>query len=120
MMQWLMQPLTFDIFEMSYEETVAYFKCLENLEKIRCTNGTNPSSLPVDDKKSVTSSVGKPSKNHMGSNIRCHYCDKDNHNTADCRAIAKFKQDKNNKACFEAKAGPRKKSLAFLCFFQRN
>jgi hypothetical protein len=30
----------------------------------------------------------------------------------DCRAIAKFKQQK--KACFEAKAGPGKKSLAFL------
>jgi hypothetical protein len=37
------------------------------LEKIRHTNGPNPSSLPVDDKKrvSVTSSVGKPSKNHI-------------------------------------------------------
>jgi hypothetical protein len=48
-----------DIFEMSYEESVSYFKRLENLEKIRCTNGPNPSSLPVDDKKrvSVTSSV---------------------------------------------------------------
>jgi hypothetical protein len=42
----------------------------------------------------------------------CHYCDKNNHNTADCRAIAKFKQQK--KGCFEAKAGPREKSLAFL------
>jgi hypothetical protein len=42
----------------------------------------------------------------------CNYCDKNNHNTADCRAIAKFKQQK--KACFEAKAGPGKKSLAFL------
>jgi hypothetical protein len=31
---------------------------------------------------------------------------------ADCRTIAKFKQQK--KACFEAKAGPGKKSLAFL------
>jgi hypothetical protein len=47
-----------------------------------------------------------------------HYCDKNNHNTADCRAIAKFKQQKNNKACFEAKAGPGKKSLAFLCLFE--
>jgi hypothetical protein len=42
----------------------------------------------------------------------CHYCDKNNHNTADCRAIAKFKQQK--KAHFGAKAGPGKKSLAFL------
>jgi hypothetical protein len=37
-----------DIFEMSYEESVCYFKRLENLEKIRHTNGPNPSSLPVD------------------------------------------------------------------------
>jgi hypothetical protein len=44
----------------------------------------------------------------------CHYCDKNNLNTSDCRAIAKFKQQKNNKACFEAKAGPGKKSLALL------
>jgi hypothetical protein len=42
----------------------------------------------------------------------CHYCDKNNHHMTDCRAIAKFKQQK--KACFQAKSGPRKKSLAFL------
>jgi hypothetical protein len=35
-----------------------------------------------------------------------------NHNTADCRAITKFKQQK--KAHFGAKPGPGKKSLAFL------
>jgi hypothetical protein len=35
---------------------------------------------------------------------------------ADCRAIAKFKQQK--KACFEAKAEPGKKSLAFLFLFK--
>jgi hypothetical protein len=48
----------------------------------------------------------------------CHYCDKNknNHITANCRAIAKFKQQK--KACFEAKAGPGKKSLAFLFLFE--
>jgi hypothetical protein len=46
----------------------------------------------------------------------CHYCDKNNHNTADCRAIAKFK--KQNKGCFEAKAGPGKKSLTFLVLFE--
>jgi hypothetical protein len=105
-----------DIFEMTYEESVSYFKILENLEKIRHTNGPNPSSLPVDNKKtvSVTSSVGKSSKNHKGSNMWCHYCDKNNHNTADCRAIAKFKQQKKNKARFGAKDGPGKKSLAFL------
>jgi hypothetical protein len=109
-----------DIFEMTYEESVSYFKRLENLEKIRRTNGPNPSSLPVDNKKTVfvTSIVGKSSKNHKGSNMWCHYCDKNNHNTADCRAIDKFKQQKKNKACFEAKAGPRKKSLAFLVLFE--
>jgi hypothetical protein len=42
----------------------------------------------------------------------CHYCDKNNHNTADCKSIAKLKQLK--KAHFEAKAGRAKKSLAFL------
>jgi hypothetical protein len=60
-----------DIFEMSYEESVSHFKSLENLEKIRHTNGANPSSLPVDNKKSVTSNVGKSSKNHKGFN-RCN------------------------------------------------
>jgi hypothetical protein len=39
-----------DIFEISYEESVSYFKRLENLEKIRRTNGSNPSPLPVDNK----------------------------------------------------------------------
>jgi hypothetical protein len=39
-----------DIFEMYYEESDSYFKQLENLEKIRCTNGLNPASLPVDNK----------------------------------------------------------------------
>jgi hypothetical protein len=48
----------------------------------------------------------------MGSNMWCHYCDKNNHNTTYCREIAKLKQKK--KAFFEAKAGPGKKSLAFL------
>jgi hypothetical protein len=108
-----------NIFEMSYEESVSYLKRLENLEKIRHTNSPNPSSLPVDNKSSVTSSVGKP-KNHKGSNMRCHFCDKNNHNTADCRAIAKFKQQKKDKACFEAKARPRKKSLAFLFLFKES
>jgi hypothetical protein len=37
---------------------------------------------------------------------------KNNHNTSDCRAIAKFKQQK--KAHFEAEYGSGKKSLAFL------
>jgi hypothetical protein len=60
-----------DIFEMSYQESVSNFKRLENLEKVKRTNGPNLSSLPVDNKKtvSVTSNVGKSSKNHKGSNI---------------------------------------------------
>jgi hypothetical protein len=95
---------------------VSYFKRLKNLEKIKRTNGPNPFSLPVDNKKSVTSSVGKFSKYHEGPNMWCHYCDKNNHNMADCRAIANFKQQK--KACFEAKAGPGTKSLAFLVDFE--
>jgi hypothetical protein len=66
----------------------------------------------------VASSVGKSSKNHKGSNMWCYYCDKNNHNTADCRAIAKFKLQKKNKARFEAKTGPGKKSLAFLFLFE--
>jgi hypothetical protein len=109
-----MMNTNIDIFEMTYEESVSYFKHLENLEKIRRTNSPNPSSLPVDNKKPVTSSVGNSTKNHKGSNMWCHYCDKNNHSTADCREIAKFKQQKNYKACFEAKSGPGKKSLAFL------
>jgi hypothetical protein len=109
-----------DIFGMSYEESGYYIKRFENLEKFRRTNGPNPSSLPVDNKKlhHVTSSVGKSSKNHKVSNMWCHYCDKNNHNTVDCRAIAKFKQQKNNNACFEAKATPGKKSLALYFLFE--
>jgi hypothetical protein len=49
-----------DIIEMSYGESVSYFKLLENLEKIRRTKGPNPPSLPVDNRKriSVTSFSG--------------------------------------------------------------
>jgi hypothetical protein len=63
-----------DIFEMIYEESVSYFKRLENPEKIRCTNHPNSSSLPVDNGK-VTSRVGKSSMDSKGSNMWCHYCD---------------------------------------------
>ena len=44
-----------DNFLMSYEESVAYFKRLENLEKIRRING--PAPLPVDKKTVVSSTV---------------------------------------------------------------
>jgi hypothetical protein len=72
-----------DIFEMSYEESVSYFKRLENLEHIRHTNGPSPASLSIDNKKFVTRSLGKSSDNPKGSNIWCHYCENNNHNTAD-------------------------------------
>jgi hypothetical protein len=62
-----------DIFEMPNEEADSYFKSLENLEKISRTNGPNPTSLPVDNKKPVTSSVGKSSKNSNDSNMWCQY-----------------------------------------------
>jgi hypothetical protein len=38
----------------------------------------------------------------------------------DCRTIAKFKQQKNNKACFEAKAGMGKKPLALYFLFKES
>jgi hypothetical protein len=102
------------IFEKSFEESVSYFKLLENLEKIRHTNCPDPSTLPVYDRKSVTitSSVVKSSKDDKSSNMWWHYCDKKNCNTADCRAIGKLKLQK--KALFEAKSAPEKNSLAFL------
>jgi hypothetical protein len=108
-----------DIFGISYEESVSYFKHLENLETIRLTNGPNSSFLTVDNKKivSVTIFVGKSSKNHKGFNMWCHYCGKNKHNNADCRAISKVKQQKNNKTSFEAKLDPEKNlwpSVSFL------
>jgi hypothetical protein len=48
----------------------------------------------------------------------CNYYDTNNNKTADCRAIAKFKQQKNNKAFFQAKSGPGKNSLAFIVIFE--
>jgi hypothetical protein len=93
---------------MSHEEYVSFFK---QLDYIKLINGPGPATLLVDSKKSVTCSVGK-SKNHNGSNMWCHYCDKNNHKTAGCRAIAKFKHQK--KARFVAKSGPGKMCLAFL------
>jgi hypothetical protein len=64
--------------------------------------------LPVDNKKTVGSSVGRSKV----SSLWCHYCEKNNHNTADCRALAKIKQQK--KVRFETKAAPERKSLSFL------
>jgi hypothetical protein len=48
----------------------------------------------------------------------CHYCDKNNHNTADCRAIAKFKKAEKEQRLLEPKAESRKKSFAFLVHFK--
>jgi hypothetical protein len=63
-----------DIFSMSYDESVAYFKRLENLEKIRRING--PAPLPGDIKKSVGSStVGVAVGKKKSAKMWCHYCD---------------------------------------------
>jgi hypothetical protein len=47
----VMVNVNIEIFDKSYEESVSYFKHLENLEKIRRTNGPSLASLPVDKKK---------------------------------------------------------------------
>jgi hypothetical protein len=79
---------------------------LENLEKIKKSNEVAP--LPVVNKNAVGSSVCRSKV----SSLWYHYCEKNNHNTADCRAIAKTKQQK--KVRFEAKSVPKRQSLAFL------
>jgi hypothetical protein len=48
----------------------------------------------------------------------CHYCDKNNQNTDDSRAISEIEHRKNFKAFFGAKDGPGKKSLDFLFLFE--
>jgi hypothetical protein len=72
-----------DIFEISYEEFMSFFKRLENLEKIRRTNSPNPSSPSVEyeTEKLLSCGVGRSSKNLKGSNMWCHYFDKNNHKT---------------------------------------
>jgi hypothetical protein len=59
-----------DIFEMNYEEAIAYFIRLENLGNICRTNGPAP-VLVVDNKKTITSSVGV-GKAKMSSKMWCH------------------------------------------------
>jgi hypothetical protein len=54
---------------MCYEESVSYVNILDNLENVRCTKSLGLAILPVDNKKSVTSILGKSSKNHKGSNM---------------------------------------------------
>jgi hypothetical protein len=83
-----------DILGMNHEESDSYFKSLETLEKIRRTNGPGPATIPVGDKKSdtATSIAGNSSNNPKSSKMWCHFCEKNKHNMANCRAIAKFKQ----------------------------
>jgi hypothetical protein len=105
-----------DNFEMSCEESVSYFKTLENLEMIRQTNGPGLATVPIDNTKSifvfVTSNIGKSFKNPKASNMCCYHCDKNNHNKADCRPIFKFKHQKMDH--FDFRYLPVKKSLAIL------
>jgi hypothetical protein len=101
-----------DIFEMDYEAAISYFIRLENLDKIRRMNGPAP-TVAVDNNTSITSRVGVgPARKKQKTNMWCHYCDKNNHNTAECREIAKAKQHK--KAQYGSKAVPGKKALSFL------
>jgi hypothetical protein len=65
-----------DIFEITYEESVSYFKRLENLEKIRRTNTPNHSSQPIDNKKYVIRSVRKSLTNSNATSMWCHYYEK--------------------------------------------
>ena len=98
-----------DIFEMDYEAAISYFIRLENLDKIRHMNGPAP-AVAVDNSTSITSRVGVGSvRKKQKTNMWCHYCDKNNHNTAECREIAKAKQHK--KTQYGAKAVPGKKAF---------
>jgi hypothetical protein len=80
------------IFEMSCEESLSDFNHLEIPEKNSCTNSN--ATLSVNNIKSVTSSVGKSSKSAKASNLWYYYCNLNNHNMADFKAIAKFKKQK--------------------------
>ena len=80
-----------DIFSMSYEESVSYFKRLENLEKLKQTNGMAP-ALPVDNKKNITSSSVGAAVGKKKSKMWCHYCDK----TTTTRLIAEQLQRPNS------------------------
>jgi hypothetical protein len=85
---------------------------LENLDKIKRTNGHGP-TVAVDNNFPVTSRVGiAVGKKKQKTQMWCHYCDKSNHNTADCKAIMRAKQ--HEKAQFEAKAVPEKRPWPFF------
>jgi hypothetical protein len=53
----LMVNANMNIFVMSYEESVFYFKSLENLEKISHTNGLSLATILVHNHKSVSVSI---------------------------------------------------------------
>jgi hypothetical protein len=95
---------------------VSYFKRLENLEKIRRTNGPNPSSLPVDNKKSVTSSAGKSSKHHKGSNMWCHYCDKNNTTRLIAEQLPYSISRKTTRLALKPKLDPERSIWPFISF----
>jgi hypothetical protein len=105
------------IIYMSYQESVSFSKSFVNLVKIRRTNSPGPATISVEPKKrvSVTRSVGKYSKNPKSSNMWCLYCDKNNHNTVDCREISKFKQQK--KVTFLSQRWSQKEVFGLPCSF---
>jgi hypothetical protein len=49
----------------------------------------------------------------------CHYCDKNNHNMADCRAIAKFKQQKTTRLALKPKLDPERSLWSSLFFSKK-
>ena len=101
-----------DIFEMDYKAAISYFIRLENLDKIRRMNGTSP-AVAVDNNTSITSRVGVGTvRKKQKTKMWCHYCDKNNHNTTECREIAKVKQHK--KAQYGTKAVPGKRPCPFF------
>jgi hypothetical protein len=69
------------------------------------TNGLS-STLSIENEKYVTSSIGIVQSNKDYIKMWCHYRDKNNHFTDDCREISNAKQQK--KAHFEAKAASGK------------
>jgi hypothetical protein len=73
------------IFEMDYESAISYFVRLDNLDKIRRTNGPAP-TVAADNNTFLTNSlgIGNVRKKHK-TKLWCHCCDKNNHNTDDCR-----------------------------------
>jgi hypothetical protein len=110
MKRWLMPTLALS--EMSYEESNSYFKRLEttlpvdNKYTISVAISVGNSFTFKNPKSSNTNSIGKSSKINEASNMWFHYCGKINHNTGDCRTIAKFKEQKL--ACLKPMVEPER------------